>query len=162
MLFSAHAAAVRGYALRRTDAQQADDVVSEVFVVACRRLEDVPADDPLPWLLGCARRILANQRRAEGRRSALAGRLAVEPAAPPPEPAGDGALATAFASLDPRDREILILVAWDEVEGARGARVLGCSRGTFAVRLHRARRRLAAALRAAEPASHPSLVGEER
>ncbi|MGH2908584.1 MAG: RNA polymerase sigma factor, partial [Solirubrobacteraceae bacterium] len=59
--FAAHAPAVRAYALRRTDPVSADDVVMEVFVVACRRLDAVP-DGPLPWLLGCARRVLANQR----------------------------------------------------------------------------------------------------
>lgn len=161
-LFEEHARAVRGYALRRTDAQSADDVVSEVFVVACRRLEDVPADDPLPWLLGCARRVLANQRRGDRRRGALAGRVAFEPGVAGPEPAGDEVLAAAFASLRPGDREILVLVAWDGLDPARAARALGCSRGTFAVRLHRARRRLAAALRAAEPLAYPSPLGEER
>jgi RNA polymerase sigma-70 factor (ECF subfamily) len=160
-LFHEHAAAVRGYALRRTDPQTADDVVSEVFLVACRRLEDVP-DDPLPWLIGCARRVLANQRRGDRRRGALAERLTSEPDPAAPEPAGDETLSIAFASLRPADREILALVAWEGLEGARAARALGCSRGTFAVRLHRARRRLAAALRAAEAVPRQSLLGEER
>jgi RNA polymerase sigma-70 factor (ECF subfamily) len=160
-LFEEHAVAVRGYALRRSDPQTADDVVSEVFVVACRRLQDIP-EDPRPWLLGCARKVLANQRRGERRRVALAERLAAEPELSGPEPTGDEALATAFASLRPMDREVLALVAWDGMEGARAARVLGCSRGALAVRLHRARRRLERALRAAEPVHHPSLLGEER
>jgi RNA polymerase sigma-70 factor (ECF subfamily) len=52
-LFSAHAGAVRAYARRRVDPVAADDAVSEVFVIAWRRLDDVP-DDALPWLLGLA------------------------------------------------------------------------------------------------------------
>jgi hypothetical protein len=52
-LFSAHGAAVRAYARRRVDPASADDAVSDVFVIAWRRLDDVP-DDALPWLLGCA------------------------------------------------------------------------------------------------------------
>jgi RNA polymerase sigma-70 factor, ECF subfamily len=59
LLFEAHADAVRAYALRRIDASAADDTVSEVFVVACRRLDEVPGD-ALPWLLACARRVIAN------------------------------------------------------------------------------------------------------
>jgi RNA polymerase sigma-70 factor (ECF subfamily) len=45
--------------------------------------------------------------------------------------------------LSERDREILLLVAWDGLEPARAARALGARPGAFAVRLHRARRRLA-------------------
>jgi len=77
-LFAEHARAVRGYAMRRCDPAAADDVVSEVFVVACRRLDDVPGDDALPWLLACARRVLANQARSGRRQAALNDRLAGE------------------------------------------------------------------------------------
>lgn len=135
---------MRGYALRRTDPATADDVVSDVFVVACRRLPDVP-DDALPWLLGCARRVLANQRRGERRQRALSERLTGgETAAAPESP--DRGLAAALATLSEADREVLMLVAWEGLEPERAARVLGCSRGALAVRLHRARRRLARAL----------------
>lgn len=74
-LFSAHAVAVRAYARRRVDPAAADDAVSEVFVIAWRRLEDVP-DDALPWLLGCARNVLAHQGRRSRRDRALVDRLA--------------------------------------------------------------------------------------
>src|SRR5436309_11328259 len=111
-LFADHAAAVRAYALRRADAATADDIVSEVFVVACRRLDAVPSDNALPWLLGCARRVLANQQRGGRRREALGHRLAS--AAPRPEagppPSPDGVLARALAALSEGDRELLMLV----------------------------------------------------
>jgi RNA polymerase sigma-70 factor (ECF subfamily) len=148
-LFGEHARAVRAYALRRVDAATADDVVSEVFVVACRRLQDVPSDDALPWLLGCARRVLANQQRGGRRRAALSRRLQTDAAdarehAPVASP--DGVLARALDRLSARDRELLMLIAWEELDPVSAARVLGCSRGALAVRLHRARRRLADAL----------------
>ncbi|HEX6652604.1 MAG TPA: sigma factor, partial [Thermoleophilaceae bacterium] len=57
---------VRAYALRRAAPEGAQDVVAETFLVAWRRLEDVP-EDPLPWLYGAARRVLANQRRSAAR-----------------------------------------------------------------------------------------------
>ena len=75
LLYAKHAPAVKAYVLRRADASTADDVVADVFVVCWRRFEEVPVD-PLPWLLGVARRVLSTQRRGERRRGALHDRLA--------------------------------------------------------------------------------------
>src|SRR5690242_21875155 len=74
-LFAAHYGAVRAYVVRRSGGAPVDDVLSEIFLVAWRRLEAVP-EDGLPWLLGVARRVLANQRRGDARRAALIGRMA--------------------------------------------------------------------------------------
>jgi RNA polymerase sigma-70 factor (ECF subfamily) len=145
-LYRAHAGAVLAYARRRTDGATADDVVADVFLTAWRRLADVPSD-PLPWLLGIARRILANRRRGEARSAALHHRLArtAQPQASDDRRGGsfDEGVESALRALSDRDREILLLVAWDGLEPARAARALGVRPGTFAVRLHRARRRLA-------------------
>jgi RNA polymerase sigma-70 factor, ECF subfamily len=148
-LFGEHAGAVRAYARRRIDPASADDTVSEVFVIAWRRLEEVP-EDALPWLLGCARRVLANQRRSTRRGEALARRL--EGAGAPAAWTGvsDGPLLLALGELGERDREVLLLICWEGLEPAQAARVLGCSRNALAVRLHRARKRLAMALERAE------------
>lgn len=76
-LYARHFDAVLGFALRRCDRpEDAADVTAETFVVAWRRLRHVPAGDGTrPWLYGVARRVLANQRRGEGRRAALGARL---------------------------------------------------------------------------------------
>ena len=66
-LYDAHYSAVRAYAWRRAPAF-ADDVVAETFLVAWKRLEDVPADAALPWLLGVARNAHLNPVRGERRR----------------------------------------------------------------------------------------------
>ncbi len=146
-LFAEHARAVLAYARRRTDQATAADVVSDVFVVALQRLDDVPRDDPLPWLLGCARRALLNQRRGQRRRARLFERLAASaPRSQPERGLSDGALARALATLSERDREALLLTAWEGLTAAQAARVLGCSTQAFWVRSHRARKRLAAAL----------------
>jgi len=68
-LYRQHAGAVLAYARRRTMQAVADDVVADVFLIAWRRVDDVPAER-LPWLLGVARRVLANQRRGEYRGAA--------------------------------------------------------------------------------------------
>lgn len=141
-LFTAHAASVRAYARRRAGATVADDITSEVFVVAWRRLDDVPAD-ALPWLLGCARRILSHHYRRSRRDAALVDRLEVVARA---RPSGDPGLAQALAELGKSDRELLLLIAWEGLDVGQAAEVLGCSRNAAAVRLHRARKRLARVL----------------
>ena len=154
-LFTAHAADVYAFALRRTSRTAAQDVVSETFLVAWRRFDSVP-DAPRPWLLGVARRVLANQRRMDGRQIAVRTRLgSPKPMASQqdaPELAesaaqtSDSNVLAALAALTPSERDAITLVAWDGLTAEEAAIVLGCSRAAFYVRMHRARRRLAAAL----------------
>ncbi|MEO8267224.1 MAG: RNA polymerase sigma factor [Ilumatobacteraceae bacterium] len=154
-LFTSHAAEVYAFALRRTSRSAAQDVVSETFLVAWRRFDSVP-DAPRPWLLGVARRVLANQRRSDGRQIALRTRVgssdpntSEQDAAELAEPEalqGDSAVLAALAALTPSERDAITLIAWDGLGAEEAAIVLGCSRAAFYVRVHRARRRLAAAL----------------
>jgi RNA polymerase sigma-70 factor, ECF subfamily len=160
-LYRAHAGAVSAYARRRMDVATADDLVSDVFLVAWRRLDDVPAD-PLPWLLGIARRLAANTRRGNARRLALAQRLVGRTPAAVHEPSlpndRDSDALQALRRLPERDREVLMLVAWDGLDRRQAAAVLGISVGTFAVRLHRARQRFANALAANDPCGEEAEV----
>jgi RNA polymerase sigma factor (sigma-70 family) len=145
-LYVEYAADVFAYARRRADAVSAEDVVMEVFVIACRRLEDVP-DPALAWLLGCARRTLANQRRGTRRSQALVKRLSREQGE---QAAGSPVfelLWTALALLSDSDREVLLLSAWEELTPLEIAQVVGCTRTAAKVRLYRARRRLAEAMK---------------
>lgn len=162
-LFREHHRAVRGYALRRADPATADDVVADTFLVCWRRLERVP-DDARPWLFGVARKCLANRHRQAARGGALAERLIPPDGARDPEDvAGDrDVIRIAFGQLSERDREALALVAWEDLDLRSAARAAGCSRAAFAVRLHRARRRLAALLTEleAEPMNEHCIVGE--
>jgi RNA polymerase sigma factor (sigma-70 family) len=162
-LFAAHYWAVRGYVLRRTSSAAAEDAVAETFLVAWRRLDSLE-EDPLPWLLGVARRVLANQQRADRRRSALTDRLQrLRPGQVPDwEPPMDMSdeLSAAMSSLSPAEREALLLVAWEGLDPGRAARAAGCTPAAFRARLHRARRHVAAAL--TDPAVSPrsSIAGE--
>jgi RNA polymerase sigma-70 factor (ECF subfamily) len=153
-LFDTFYPAVRAYARRRAPADVADEVALSTLEVAWRRRAEIPAD-PLPWLYGVARRALANHRRGDRRRSRLAERVigALGSAAPDalwgdPAAAAVEALGarSALARLRPDDRELLMLVAWEGLDADAAAAVLGISPSTFAVRLHRARRRLEALL----------------
>lgn len=154
-LYGAHCGAVRSFVHRRVSPATADDVVSDVFVTAWRRLSEAPEDE-VTWLLGIARGVIANRRRGEARRQALHERLvatAVVEVDPGPERgASESGLLGALASLSERDQELLRLVAWDGLDRARAAQVLGISASLFSLRLHRARRRLARALAGQETA----------
>lgn len=146
---------IAGYALRRTgNTADAADVTAEVFLVAWRRIADVPhGDGALPWLYATARRTVANHRRGALRRSQLATRLADQlPKQPnsfdPPFEDDLAAAREAFQSLDEADRELLSLIGWEDLDRHTVAEILGCSRTAVRVRLHRARRRFAASLAA--------------
>jgi RNA polymerase sigma factor (sigma-70 family) len=165
-LFTTHYWAVRAYVLRRAPASAADDVVAETFVVAWRRFGSL-SDDPLPWLLGVARRSLANHHRSERRRGALMTRLLSTGSDPDPgwePPAEMGVeLAAAMAALPAREREALLLVAWEGLDSTRAAEAAGCTPAAFRVRLHRARQRVATVLEAgADPPHNPSIAEEAR
>ena len=153
-LFTAHQRHVLAYALRRTQAPaDAEDVAAETFTIAWRKIDAVPAAEPLPWLYAVARRVLANHRRGNGRRERLAALLRVEDVATPIR-AGeerDGPAFTALASLSPADQELLRLVAWEELGNQQIAAVLGITPNAVAIRLHRARARFADALARESP-----------
>lgn len=138
---------ILAYALRRTDkAADAADVVSETFVVAWRRLEDVPEGDRARlWLYGTARRVLANHYRSLRRARSLNDKLRValeEVEEQVTGPSSD-ALAHPFGRLSGDDQEVLMLVGVEGLDRRQVAEVLGCSRANVRIRLHRARRRFA-------------------
>lgn len=131
---------VLAYALRRTEPEDARDVVADVFTVAWRRLGRVPEGPAaLPWLLVTARNVLGAHQRARRKEIGMREGIATDHAEWIP---GELMLARTFSRLRPDDRETLALVAWDGLATGEAARVAGCSTATFAVRLHRARRRL--------------------
>jgi RNA polymerase sigma-70 factor (ECF subfamily) len=146
-LFDAHAPDLLAYVIRRLpDRTSAPDVVADVFLVAWRRMRDVPDGDAARlWLFGVARMTLQNERRSRRRHEALGERLraelAVQPDVAGPEER-DPALAAALARLRPDDRELLLLIGWDGLTPSEAAVVLGISAEAARVRVHRARGRL--------------------
>jgi RNA polymerase sigma-70 factor (ECF subfamily) len=157
--FRGHAARVYAFALRRTDSQAAQDVTAETFLIAWRRRAEMPTE-PLPWLYGIARGILANETRAASRRGALASRIATEAHPYASAAAGDHQILEALAALRESDREALLLCAWEGLSTKEAAAVVGCSAATFAVRLHRARGRLSRVLDEMEAEADPVLPND--
>lgn len=147
---------VVAYVRRRTAGSgvDAEDLVAEAYAVAWRRRLDLPP--PLlrrAWLFGVARRLLEADVRRRRRAGELSRELAVT--APDAGAAGERAddraddrrariVTAALERLGPGDREVLRLVGWEGLTPAELAVALGVRPGTARVRLHRARRALAA------------------
>jgi RNA polymerase sigma-70 factor, ECF subfamily len=154
-LYLEHYGALLAYALRRLpDAAEAHDAVADTFLVLWRRLEVAPGDDGIaPWLYGVIRRVLANQHRASKRRARLAERFAgIAAEFSETEESSERRfharmVLQALQELNERDREILLLAAWERLSTAEIAEMYDCSENAAALRLHRARKRLTALVR---------------
>ena len=164
-----HYRAILAYALRRTlQAEDAQDVVADTFLVAWRRRDEIVYEAALPWLYGVARRVLANHARGRRRRDHLAAELGRLPA-----PAREleaqvrnrdetRAVLAALARLRPLDQEVLRLAAWEELSANEIAAALGTSPNAVAIRVHRARERLRnELLKEAASSGHEADEGKE-
>jgi RNA polymerase sigma-70 factor (ECF subfamily) len=142
-LYELHYWSVLRFLLRRLgDEPRARDLTAEVFVVAWRRLDELP-DPVLPWLYGVARKGLANEYRHQSRQDRLHERLAGLAMDEHEDLAAERVwVLEALHRLSDADQEVLRLSAWEDLSGADIAAVLNCSNSAAAVRLHRARQRL--------------------
>lgn len=141
------AAPLRSYLVRRSPADTVDDIVADVLLVLWRRLDDVPSDDPLPWTYAVARGCLANSRRTSQRQLRLVDRISrLDPPRDQPEVEEHPEIHTALAGLRDLDREVVLLWAWEGLAPREIALVTGMSANAVSIRLHKAKKRLAAAL----------------
>ncbi|MFV0526635.1 MAG: RNA polymerase sigma factor [Acidimicrobiales bacterium] len=150
-VYEANYGPIDGYCRRRLPPDAADEAVNEVFVVAWRRLDDLPPDGEVrPWLFGVARNVVANASRSDRNRRRLTERLTATPGTAPTAPAADqhgvDGVVAALERLGGNDQDLLRMVAWDGLSLAEVASVLDCTVNAATIRLHRARRRLSDAL----------------
>ena len=148
-LFGEHVASIASYCRWRSPWDH-EDAVPEVFLTAWRRLDDIPPGDATrAWLYAVARRVVANQVRADARRVKLSAKLAAQPTIVGADEAPlDADVHEALTALAPRDREVLLLAEWEGLTPTEIARVMRCPVVTARGRLHRARRRFRAAFEA--------------
>ena len=151
------------FAKRRIHPSHAEDATADAFLVAWRRLDDAPKrpDDVRAWLFGIARNCLLNTLRGQGRRDALAVRVAETV---PSAGVADGLdadfvarridLSAAWRRLSETDQEALSLAVFEDLTSPQAARVLGISPVSYRLRLLRARRALRRQLDLAEPLSY--------
>ena len=150
-----HEVAIHGFLARRGGRQAADDLLGEVWVRAfsARGGYDLARADARPWLYGIARNVLSAHWKA----SPAVSDHAVEPSVDPWDDVVDRldsaarapALASALRALPAAERDVFLLVAWEQLTPAEAAAVLGVPQGTARSRLHRARATLRPILAAA-------------
>ncbi|MGI9529344.1 MAG: RNA polymerase sigma factor [Acidimicrobiia bacterium] len=149
-LYRAHARDVLAYCARRTSRDEASDAASEVFVVALRRIDDVPrGDEALPWLYAVAANVVRNRSRSERRRLRLTRKLSSRPqrsvAGPEPQVVRNeehAELMQALEKLPEKDREVLRLVEWEGLSREQVADMMFVSRAAIDQRISRAYKRL--------------------
>lgn len=158
-LFESEFVAIVGYAARRLDdPTDAADAAADVFMIAWRRIRDVPPGaEARLWLYGVARNVLSNHNRSARRRGRLIDRVRSElhilPAASNLAPGDVIALRQALSELREDDRELLLLATWEGLSPSQIASVLQVPPGTVRSRLHRARQALRLALAIGDDAS---------
>ena len=163
-LYLAHHLRVLAYCARRAPASEAEDASSETFLVSWRRLDELPPDDQvLPYLYAVASRALANQRRSIRRRSTLITKLQNLGVAPPESAPTivvrreqDRVVDNAVRRLPAKDREIVMLDAWEGLSRQEIAQVVGLSKMAVDKRLIRAHKKLGRQL---EPLIDPGTSG---
>ena len=153
LLYDQHFQEILGYCARRVPVQTAHDVVSDIFLVVWRRIDDVPHDTERAWLFGVARGVLANTRRSQSRRDNLVAKLRAVRTPMTVEIDFDNLASIegvrvrrALARLRADDQEILRLAAWEELSGPEIAIALELNLSTVQQRLYRAKKRLSKAL----------------
>jgi len=132
---------------------RAEDVTSDVFERALRyrKSYDASRGTPIAWLLGIARRVLADEKHFE--------LLDVPDVAAPGDMEIDVVrhltLASALAHLDLRDRDLIALRYGADLTAKEIARAHGLRTNTVEVALHRALARLRAHLDESAPTEAP-------
>jgi RNA polymerase sigma-70 factor (ECF subfamily) len=151
-IFEAHYRAIARYLRTRGHAAaDADDLIAGTFEVAWRRLDQLPPGrEAVPWLLTVARNLSRNARRKSQREAVFVEGLAPVTVGSTEmkieDRAASAEVMAALAQLKTIDRDLVLLVAWDELSVAEAGQVLGLRPVTARSRLHRARQRMSALL----------------
>jgi RNA polymerase sigma-70 factor (ECF subfamily) len=170
ILFAKHHADIQAYCLRRLPVHDADEAAADVFTVAWRRIEDVPAgEQALPWLYGVARNAVRNQRRGSTRRLRLVAKAGAlhEPPQEGPEihvlrNAASDEVVAALQTLSSDDQELLRLKTWERLSNKAIASIFDISVQAVESRYARALARFAKKLPAAKPGFGISPLSERK
>lgn len=144
-----HEVALGAYLARRVGRDKAEDLLGDVWVAAyeSRRTYDRSFADARPWLYGVALNKLRRHWRSAAAEDLVPDVTGLA-AGWDPWPAVDvrvdiqTLLRAALGKLKPEEREVLTLVAWEDLTAAEAARVLGMPAGTARRLLHQARKEL--------------------
>jgi len=154
LIYRQHADAVFRLAFLLTGQRtEAEDLTSETFARALSSAGAIRHETVRSYLYAIVRNLVASRHRRPSLEQADAGEAAAQ--APDPDPSPETQLeirqrlvraGAGLASLKERDRQVLVLCGVDGLAPSQIADALGLEPGAVRVRLHRARRQLAAFL----------------
>lgn len=172
VVFDRHFSTIHRYLERRVGPDGADELSGDVFRIAFeQRLRFRPVhESALPWLYGLATNLVLKRWRGETRHARAVARLETA------SQNGNGdeldgsddrvtaaaaraRLLDALAQLPAGDRDVVVLVAWEELTYEEVAAALDIPLGTVRSRLNRARRTLRELL--ADIGNEPATVNSE-
>jgi RNA polymerase sigma-70 factor, ECF subfamily len=147
-VYSEHLPAISRYLARRVHRDHIEDLAADVFALAWRKRDSVTPGEELPWLYRIAANLVANHRRRQAASSSFIASLRPADSAPAADDIviADQQLASAWKQLSAKDREVLALAVFEDLPVATIATALGINANAVSIRLHRARRQLAALL----------------
>lgn len=150
-LYASNFKFVHAYCRRRLKSDRVDDAAAETFLVAWRKIDQVPdGPEALPWLYAVAHGVVSNSWRGASRQIRLQRKLnsiGVQPAASADEfvvmRQEAIQILAALAKLKLVEQEVLRLSIWEELSNADLALALALTEEAARQRLSRARRSLA-------------------
>ncbi len=147
-VYTEHLPAISRYLARRVHRDHVEDLAADVFALAWRKRESVTKGEELPWLYRIAANLVANHRRKLAASTSFIASLRPADSAPAADDIviADQQLATAWKQLKATDREVIALATFEELPIGTIATALGISANAVSIRLHRARKQLAALL----------------
>ena len=159
---ASHADTVNRYLLNRHragDSLDAEDLLAEVFAIAWRRFDEIPADAGVAWLIVVARNRLMNMHSKQRRRAALRKheRPLTAPAAED-EAIAEVAIREAIESLPAAEHEAFTLSAWEGLSPVELGRALGVTQNAASIRLSRAKSMLLSRLGSEYVENHRTLA----
>jgi RNA polymerase sigma-70 factor (ECF subfamily) len=153
--FDRHVDTIHRYVARRIGDDEAAELTAETFRIALERFDryDPERGGERPWLYGIASNVLRHHWRGEQRRLRAHLHHAIESHVPIGDPLIGAEVrvdaqrrleqvVTAIEQLDPQDRDLLILIAWEGCTSSEAAQALDIPAGTVRSRLNRIRARL--------------------
>lgn len=150
------------YVSSRIQKQHVDDICSEAIAIAWQKREKIPPQEPngshdplLPYVILTARNLIKNlERKINTSNLHLRDLIPLDSPSAEAILLEDASLNAALQKLKPKDRELLLLLAWHDLSIAEIAKVLQMSKANVSVRLNRARNRLSEILQEISQEEH--------
>ena len=168
-VYEAYQPKLYAYCRRRLTSHAAEDAVAEIFLIAWRKIDELPnGKEALLWLYRVAYLTVGHQWRSRSRRNRLETKMAsirprhgVVPEEVVLQSDQMQRVLKAASRLKPKDHEVLRLSIWEELSHADIGHVLDMSPEAVAQRFYRAKKALTKELNRSEQTRQQTLAAQE-